>query len=472
MRQTPLRDARRGVAFPTSASSLDALDVRGVFPAEIDARYAHRLGSAVARQAQRLDSRAVVVSRDGRSSSVELSAALQAGIRAGGVNVIDVGMAPTPLAQFAAVLHDVDVTVAVTGGQLPATYNGFKLAFDGKPADAPTWRQLHDDFESPEDDTRVPGHRTTMNVLQCYLTRVAADIRIERSMKIAVDCGNGVCGAVAAPFFDAIGCETVGLFTEVDGAFPNHLPDPCVPENLQDLVYCLRYSDCELGLAFDGDGSRLGVVTKSGRIVWPDRQLILFARDLLARKPGARIVYDVKSSRNVARDIAAHGGSAHMAASGRSAIRHAMTADDALLGGEMCGHLFFRERWYGFEDAFYAAARLLELVSRVDDASALLDALPQSCATPEIRLPGAEREKRALVARLQAQGTFQGAQSVVALDGLRVDYADGFGLARASRSGIGLVFRFEGDSESALARIQGQFRKQLLNVAPDLELPF
>jgi phosphomannomutase/phosphoglucomutase len=298
------------------------------------------------------------------------------------------------------------------------------------------------------------------------------DIRMARPMKIAIDCGNGVAGAAAPALFRALGCEVVELFCEVDGSFPGHHPDPADPQNLQDLIYCLRYSDCEVGLAFDGDGDRLGVVTKTGQIIWPDRQLILFARDVLSRNPGAEILYDVKCSRHVARAITEAGGKATMWKTGHSLIKAKMRETGALLAGEMSGHIFFKERWYGFDDGIYAAARLLEILSGAPDPSALLESLPQSCATPEIKLETAEGEQFDLVEALRAQGQFPGAQSINDLDGIRVDYADGFGLARPSNTTPTVVLRFEGDTVAALARIEEDFRNAFRRIAPHVRLPF
>ena len=316
------------------------------------------------------------------------------------------------------------------------------------------------------------GGRTQMQMQPCYAARVMGDIRLTRPMKIAVDCGNGVAGAIAPSLFRALGCEVTELFCEVDGAFPGHHPDPADPQNLQDLIYCLRYSDCEIGLAFDGDGDRLGVVSKSGQIIWPDRQLILFARDVLSRNPGAEIIYDVKCSRHVARAITEAGGKATMWKTGHSLIKAKMRETGALLAGEMSGHLFFKERWYGFDDGLYAAARLLEILSAASDPSAMLEGLPQSCATPEIKLETAEGEQFALVEALRAQGGFPGAQSINDLDGVRVDYVDGFGLARPSNTTPTVVLRFEGDTMAALARIEEDFRNALRRVAPHVRLPF
>ncbi|KGD89353.1 phosphoglucomutase [Achromobacter sp. RTa] len=449
-----------------------AYDIRGTVPDEIDARFAHSLGMAAGTRARELGARSMVVGRDGRLSSVELAAALQAGLRSAGMHVIDIGMATTPMVYFATRLMDTGSGIAVTGSHNPPTHNGFKIVLDGASLYGDGITALRDAMRQPIESASVAGGRTQMQIQPCYAARLMGDIRMARPMKIAIDCGNGVAGAVAPALFRALGCEVTELFCEVDGTFPSHHPDPADPQNLQDLIYCLRYSDCEVGLAFDGDGDRLGVVTKSGQIIWPDRQLILFARDVLSRNPGGEILYDVKCSRHVARAVTEAGGKPTMCRTGHSLIKARMRETGALLAGEMSGHIFFKERWYGFDDGIYAAARLLEILSAAPDPSALLENLPQSCATPEIKLGTAEGEQFDLVEALRAQGEFPGAVSISNLDGVRVDYADGFGLARPSNTTPTVVLRFEGDTVAALARIEEDFRNAFRRIAPHVRLPF
>lgn len=449
-----------------------AYDIRGTVPDEIDARFAHSLGMAVGTRAHDLGARSIVVGRDGRLSSVELAAALQAGLRSAGMHVIDIGMATTPMVYFATRLMDTGAGIAVTGSHNPPAHNGFKIVLDGASLYGDGITALRDAMRLPIESADVAGGRTQMQIQPCYAARLVGDIRMARPMKIAIDCGSGVAGAVAPALFRALGCEVTELFCEVDGSFPGHHPDPADPQNLQDLIYCLRYSDCEVGLAFDGDGDRLGVVTKSGQIIWPDRQLILFARDILKRNPGAEIIYDVKCSRHVARAVVEAGGRATMWKSGHSLIKAKMRETGALLAGELSGHMFFKERWYGFDDGIYAAARLLEILSSAPDPSGLLESLPQSCATPEIKLDTAEGEQFDLVELLRAQGQFPGAVSINDLDGVRVDYADGFGLARPSNTTPTVVLRFEGDTVAALARIEEDFRNAFRRIAPHVRLPF
>jgi phosphomannomutase / phosphoglucomutase len=304
------------------------------------------------------------------------------------------------------------------------------------------------------------------------VARIAGDVKLARPMRIAVDCGNGVAGMVAARLYRALGCEVDELYCEVDGDFPNHHPDPSQPENLADLIARVQAAGCALGFAFDGDGDRLGVVTGDGRIIYADRQLMLFAADVLARNPGAQIIYDVKCTRLLAPWIERHGGRPLLWKTGHSLIKAKLAETGAPLAGEMSGHTFFKERWYGFDDALYAGARLLEVLSRSADAGAVLNALPDAPCTPELNWRLAEGEPHALVAKLQAAKPFPGAQSILAIDGVRVEYADGFGLARASNTTPVIVLRFEGDTPAALERIQREFRAVLQPLRPDAPLPF
>jgi phosphomannomutase/phosphoglucomutase len=316
------------------------------------------------------------------------------------------------------------------------------------------------------------GGLRTQDVGAAYFDRIASDVKLTRPMRIAVDCGNGVAGAYAPALYRRLGCEVVELFCEVDGRFPNHHPDPSQPKNLEDLKRRLLNGDCELGLAFDGDGDRLGVVTPGGNVIYADRQLMLFAADVLKRVPGATVIYDVKSTRNLKPWILEHGGVPLLWKTGHSLIKSKMKETGAVLAGEMSGHTFFGERWYGFDDGLYAGARLMEILSRHANPSAVLNALPDALSTPELTIPCAEGEQHALIARLQKEAKFSGATDVIRIDGLRVEYPDGFGLARASNTTPVIVLRFEADNEKALARIQHEFRRVLTAVKPGVELPF
>jgi len=458
--------------FPALPSSVyKAYDIRGSTPDPLNPRFAHALGLALAARARRQGVPALVVGRDGRVSSDGLARALHEGLNAGGIDTLDIGEVPTPLVYYAAHVERTGSGVAITGSHNPPEYNGFKMMLGGVTLHGEAVAALRDEMVQARPWTRR-GATSALPITARYIERVISDVRLARPMKIAIDCGNGVAGALAPALFRALGCEVVELFCEVDGCFPNHHPDPADPHNLVDLITCLRTTDCELGLAFDGDGDRLGVVTRSGQIIWPDRQLILFARDVLARQPGATIIHDIKCSRHVGLAVRAAGGTPLMWQTGHSLIKAKLIETGAPLAGEMSGHIFFKERWYGFDDGLYVGARLLEIVARAQDPSALLEALPQALSTPEIKLPMREGEPHALIATLQAQAHFDGATEVSTLDGVRADYADGFGLVRASNTTPVLVLRFEAETPEAMARIQAEFRRQLLALAPDAELPF
>jgi phosphomannomutase/phosphoglucomutase len=458
--------------FEFSPTPFKAYDIRGNVPGEIDAAFAHALGMAYGERAARQGARAVVVGRDARMSSVELAAALQAGIRAAGMTVIDIGMATTPMVWFAARLTETGAAVAVTGSHNADGQNGFKLMLGGAILHGEELRQLQREMEVPNHALSAAGQRMQLEIASCYGARLLSDVRLDRSMKIAIDCGHGVAGAFAPGLFTELGCEVTQLFCEVNGSFPVHRPQPGDPRYLNDLIHCVRYGDCDVGLAFDGDGDRLAVVSKSGNVVWPDRQLILFAREVLQRRPGAQVIYDVKSSRNVAREVRSAGGVPIMWKSGHAFIRAKMQETGALLAGEMSGHVFFRDRWYGFDDAIYAGARLVEILSRSDDPAGALDALPESCSTPELRLDTSGVRAQELIAGLRQHGRFMGAREIIDVDGVRVEYEDGFGLARISNTGPEITLRFEADTGVALSRIQEDFRRQLLSLAPRLRLPF
>jgi phosphomannomutase/phosphoglucomutase len=456
-----------------AASAFKAYDIRGVVPSPLSPEFARRLGASLANAAHEAGVKAVVVGRDGRLSGPDLSDALQEGLLAGGVDVIDVGMVPTPLVYFAANTTQTGTGVAITGSHNPPEYNGFKMMMAGVTlyGDAITGLRTHM-LENTPQTTHARGTRTEVDVVPEYLERIVSDVKLARPMKIAVDCGNGVAGPAAVRLFRALGCEVTELFCDVDGNFPNHHPDPADPHNLEDLIRCLEETDCELGLAFDGDGDRLGVVTKGGEIIWPDRQLILYARDVLSRNPGAEIIYDVKCSRYVAQEVRAAGGKPLMWKTGHSLVKAKLKETGAPLAGEMSGHIFFKERWFGFDDGLYTGARLLEIVSKSANASAVLEALPCATSTPELKLETAEGEQFNVVKRLNEQGKFAGAREVITIDGVRVEYADGFALARPSNTTPVVVIRFEADDDAAMARIQADFRSQLLRVAPDAVLPF
>jgi phosphomannomutase/phosphoglucomutase len=448
-----------------------AYDIRGIVDRTLTTDGVRLIGRALGSLAAERKRDAIVIGRDGRLSGPKLAAALSEGIRATGTSVIDVGMVTTPITYFAAQHLGTQCSVAVTGSHNPPDYNGLKMVIDATTLSGDDIQALRMRIEREAFATGDGTMRST-DVATAYYDRVASDVHLARPMRIAVDCGNGVAGAFAPTLYRRLGCEVVELFCDVDGRFPNHHPDPSQPKNLEDLTLRLRDGDCDLGLAFDGDGDRLGVVTPQGQVIYADRQLMLFAADVLSRVPGATVIYDVKSTRNLKPWIERHGGLPMLWKTGHSLIKSKMKEVGAALAGEMSGHTFFGERWYGFDDGLYAGARLLEILSRHDDAAAVLDALPDAMSTPELQIPCAEGEQHALIAKLASSADFPGALDVIRIDGVRVEYRDGFGLARASNTTPVVVLRFEADDRDALARIQNEFRRVLREVKPDIALPF
>jgi phosphomannomutase/phosphoglucomutase len=446
-------------------------DIRGVVGQSLTPAVVREIGRALGSLGRERDAPTFAVCRDGRLSGPELAAALTEGITAAGANVIDVGMAPTPIAYFAAHHLKCGSCVAVSGSHNPPQYNGLKMVVAGTTLYGDDIQQLKNRIERGELKSGS-GKRSEANVLDAYVERITSDVKLARPMRIAVDCGNGVAGMLAPRLYRQLGCEVTELYCEVDGRFPNHHPDPAQPENLADLIKTLKSGDAELGLAFDGDGDRLGVVTKDGEIIFADRQLMLLAKDVLSRNPGAEIIYDVKSTRLLAPWIERHGGKPLIWKTGHSLIKAKLKETGALLAGEMSGHTFFKERWYGFDDALYGGARLLEILSREKDPSAVLKALPNAPSTPELHWALAEGEPHALVEKLQAARPFPGAERVLTIDGVRVEYSDGFGLARASNTTPVIVIRFEADNHAALERIKKQFRAALQPLKPDAPLPY
>ncbi|MEO7402549.1 MAG: phosphomannomutase/phosphoglucomutase [Burkholderiales bacterium] len=448
-----------------------AYDIRGIVDKQLTPAVVEQIGRGLGTLAREAKSPAIAIGRDGRLSGPSLAAALSRGVRAAGTDVIDIGMVATPMSYYAAYELGCASAVSVTGSHNPPDYNGLKMVIAGRTLSGDAIQQLRARIDAGDVATGE-GRERQISVNAAYLDRIAGDVKLARPMKIAIDCGNGVAGAFAGALYRALGCVVEELFCEVDGNFPNHHPDPSQPKNLQDLIRAVQRGSAEVGLAFDGDGDRLGVVTKSGAIIYPDRQLMLFARDVLSRNPGAEIIFDVKCTRNLAPWIQASGGKPLMWRTGHSLIKAKMKETGAPLAGEMSGHMFFGERWYGFDDGMYAGARLLEILSREADPSALLEGLPDSRSTPELNVPLAEGEPHRLIEKLQRDAKFPGAADVITIDGLRVEYADGFGLARASNTTPVIVLRFEGESEAALERIQAEFRRVLAAAKPGIELPF
>ncbi|KAF1073132.1 phosphomannomutase/phosphoglucomutase [Variovorax sp.] len=452
-----------------SASIFKAYDIRGVVPSTLNPEVAEALGRAFGSAARAAGETSVAVGRDGRLSGPALSQALIRGLVATGVEVIDVGAVTTPMLYFAA--HTLATSgIQVTGSHNPKDYNGFKMVLAGRAIYGDEIQALRKTMEAGSATLAPGGSVREVDVTEAYVQRIVGDVRLARPMKIVVDSGNGIAGASAPAIFRALGCEVTELFSEVDGDFPNHHPDPSKPENLKDLIAALQQGDAELGLAFDGDGDRLGIVTKDGQNIFPDRQMQLFAQDVLSRVPGGSIVYDVKCSQRLGPAIEAAGGKPLIFKTGHSLIKAKMKELDSPLGGEMSGHIFFKERWFGFDDGTYAGCRMLEILSKSPNASDVLNALPTSFSTPELNVKCAEGEPHSVVEQLLKAASFEAPAQVSTIDGLRVDWPDGFGLIRASNTTPVLVLRFEGQTQAALERIEARMLALLKTVKPDATL--
>jgi len=451
-----------------AASAFKAYDIRGIVGEALDEAFAEHLGRAFGTEAVRLGEKAVAVGRDGRVSGPALSAALMRGLASTGLDVVDLGAVTTPMLYYVAATrgqHGCHSGIQVTGSHNPKNYNGFKMVLAGRAIYGDEIQGLRRRIEA-EDYVKGKGRIASMDIVPEYVARITGDCKLSRPLKIVVDSGNGIPGASAPGLLKALGCEVIDLYSRVDGDFPNHHPDPSKPENLQDLIRTVHATEADLGLAFDGDGDRLGVVTRDGQIIYPDRQLILFARDILSRHPGASIIYDVKCSQRLPVAIREAGGVPLMWKTGHSLVKAKLKETGAPIAGEMSGHIFFGERWYNFDDAAYTAGRLLEILSRSEDPSAVLNALPTSFSTPELNVACAEGEPPRVIERLLAEAKFPGAE-IGTIDGLRADYPDGFGLCRASNTTPVLVMRFEGHTPEALARIEHDFMAALKAVKPD-----
>jgi phosphomannomutase len=452
-----------------SPSIFKAYDIRGIVPTTLNEDIALGLGRAFGTVALSQGETTVAIGRDGRLSGPGLTEALARGLMEAGVKVIDVGVVTTPMLYYAATTLCTS-GIQITGSHNPRDYNGFKMVMAGRAIYGDDIQSLRQMMEAETWSLQAGGARSQVDVLAAYTARIVGDIKLARPIKIVVDSGNGVAGASAPGILRAIGCEVQELFSEVDGNFPNHHPDPSKPENLKDLIKALQEGDAELGLAFDGDGDRLGIVTKDGTNIFPDRQMMLFAQDVLTRVPGGTIVYDVKCSQRLAPAITAAGGKPLMFKTGHSLIKAKMREIDSPLGGEMSGHIFFKERWFGFDDGTYAGCRLLEIVSRAVDANVVLHALPTSFSTPELNVVCAEGEPHTLVQQLVQKASFPAPATLNTIDGLRVDWPDGFGLVRASNTTPVLVLRFEGQTQQALDRIEHAMLDLLRSVKPGAQI--
>ncbi|MET3603610.1 phosphomannomutase [Sphaerotilus sulfidivorans] len=456
-----------------TASAFKAYDIRGIVGQALDEQFAEHLGRAFGSEAVALGEKVVAVGRDGRVSGPSLSAALMRGLAATGLDVIDLGAVTTPMLYYvAATRGEIGCRsgIQVTGSHNPKDYNGFKMVLGGVAIHGESIQRLRQRMEAENYSLAAqPGTIAALDILPEYTARILGDCRISRPLKIVVDSGNGIPGASAPGILKAMGCEVIDLYSRVDGDFPNHHPDPSKPENLADLIKVVRATEADLGLAFDGDGDRLGLITADGQNIFPDRQIMLYAQDILSRNPGATIIYDVKCSQRLPQAIREAGGVPMMWKTGHSLVKAKLKETGAPIAGEMSGHIFFGERWYGFDDAMYTAARLLEILSRHADPSAVLNALPTSYSTPELNVPVPAGNQHEVVAQLVAQADFPGAE-IGTIDGLRGDYPDGFGLIRASNTTPVLVLRFEGHTPEALERIQHDFMAALRKVMPEAEV--
>ncbi|MEA9579607.1 phosphomannomutase/phosphoglucomutase [Xanthomonas nasturtii] len=465
-------------AVQIASEMFRAYDIRGVVGKDLNPGVAALIGQSIGSVMQAQGLRDVVVGRDGRLSGPELTNGLIEGLRRAGCNVTDIGLAPTPVVYFGAYELRAGSCVAVTGSHNPPDYNGFKIVIGGETLSGAAIAELHQRINEGRLHTAAtPGELEQRDISDAYIQRIADDVQLDRPIKVVVDAGNGAAGEIAPRLLEAIGAEVVPLYCDIDGTFPNHHPDPSEPHNLDDLVKMVQRFDADIGVAFDGDADRLGVVTKEGKVVFPDRLLMLFAADVLQRNPGALVIYDVKCTGKLSDYVLRNGGSPLMWKTGHSLIKSKMRETDAELAGEMSGHFFFKERWYGFDDGIYAAARLLEILAqREETPSEVLDALPESVSTPEIKVP-VEGDAHALVARFveraQAgdESPFESAR-LSTIDGLRADFVDGWGLVRASNTTPILVLRFEADTDAALERIRTLFRSQLQALLPEHPLGF
>jgi len=460
-----------------SPTIFKAYDIRGVVDKTLTEEACYAVGQVLGSMAIEQGVKSMVVARDGRLSGPKLSTSLAQGIASTGTGVINIGRAATPMLYFAAYHFKTGSGVMVTGSHNPPDYNGLKMMLDYHTLAGDDIQDIYQRIQKQQWVTADKSESIIEeNIATHYLERIKSDVKLTRPLKIIIDCGNGITGMIAPDLFRALGCEVEVLFGEVDGNFPNHHPDPSQPDNLIDLQKALRNSDAEIGLAFDGDGDRVGVVTKAGDIIYPDRQLMLFAADVLTRHPGAKIIYDVKSTRLLKPWIQQHGGEPVLSRTGHSFIKATMKETGALLAGEMSGHVFFKERWYGFDDGLYAGCRLLEYLSKQESIEKVWRDLPNSINTPELTISTVEGENHKIISNLQAllktDNLFPTAQEIITIDGLRVEYKDGFGLLRASNTTPTLVLRFEADSQDALKRIQNDWKQVILKVWPEATIGF
>ena len=444
-----------------TSSIFKAYDIRGIVEKELTPEVVKLIGMAIGSESIAQGERGIVVGRDGRLTGPVLSESLISGLIESGCHVVDIGMVPTPLVYFATYTKGASSGVMVTGSHNPPEYNGFKIMIAGETLSADKIQNLYSRILNQQFSSGS-GSSTSINIDQDYMDTIKSDIVLERELDIVVDCGNGVAGNIAPKLFESLGAKVSKLFCLVDGRFPNHHPDPSNPENLEDLIKEVVDTGADLGLAFDGDGDRLGLVDNNGNIVWADRQMILYARDVLSRIPGAKIIFDVKCSSLLPKDISEHGGEPIMSRTGHSFIKNKLKETDAELGGEMSGHIFFNDRWYGFDDAIYTGARLLEIISKTDKTCAEIFAeLPDSVSTPEINIHFDEQGQQHDAMKVLSNSVDFPGSEINTIDGVRVDYENCWGLVRASNTTPCLVLRFEGNDKEALKSIKNQFKDWL-----------
>ncbi len=454
-----------------SKSVFRAYDIRGLVDEQLDEDVYYSIGKAISIKLRDLQRQDVLVARDGRITSVNYTKALVQGLLDSGINVVDLGMVPTPIMYYATHTYGIDSGLMVTGSHNPSQYNGLKMVLAGKTLVLEDIEKLYEIVKSLKSIIGA-GEYKKYNILEDYQRRVVSGIKISRPLKVVVDCGNGVAGVIAPRLLRALGLEVIELYCDVDGNFPNHHPDPTVQENLIDLNEAVSQHNADIGLAFDGDGDRLGVITNKSEIIWPDRLMMLYAPHILADNPGGKIVFDVKCSSNLAAVINDNGGEARMCPTGHSIVKKIMREENALLAGEMSGHIFFKDRWYGFDDALYSAARLLEIVSRTGlDISSQFSLVPNSINTPEIKIPIFDERKFSFMDEFINKAVFPEAR-LISIDGLRVEYEDRWGLLRASNTTPCLVARFEAKNVEGMTQIQSKFKAQLQEIDKNLEIPF
>lgn len=448
-----------------------AYDIRGIVSSDLTPAVVRQIGQAFATQALQQQCQSVIIARDGRLHSPQLSQALAEGLQSGGCDVIDIGQVPTPVLYFATHHLNTGTGIMITGSHNPPEYNGLKLMIAGDTLYGDDIIALYQRIQDHALNSGQGSYRE-LAILDDYVERISSDIKLAHPMQIAIDCGNGVGGVIAGELFRRLGCNVTELFCDVDGTFPNHHPDPSKPDNLRAICQQVVDQQLDLGLAFDGDADRMGLIDDQGHVIWPDRQMMLYAEDVLSRNPGAQIIYDIKSSSHLGRTIKQLGGHGLMWKSGHSLIKAKMKETGALLAGEMVGHIFFKDRWYGFDDGLYTAARMLEILSHKSDTAAdVFKQLPDSCNTPEIHIPMQEGEHIKFMTAFKQQADF-GEADISTIDGLRVSWDNGWGLIRNSNTTPSLVLRFEADDEVTLKQIQARFREQILRTDPTLALTF